>query len=200
MSRMISLVLAFAMVPAVLQAQEDSTAIQHRSNCNRAEQIIASGHPAPEEEWALGVVWNCAGAGPTLAAALSVAKASSDTAYLNALTAPFIQLRDGTVFTAALALADDNSASVPARVAAIRTLIYAVRPGGYVDPAVLPQDGPRTCFGSPSPHSSRIEGSPLPANHVALVRALATRLRTDSAAPREIRQAATCTVYAVGSL
>jgi hypothetical protein len=175
--------------------QPDS--VQHRNNCRLARQVIASGHPSPREEWALGVVWNCADAGPTLAAALSAARASTDTAYLNALTAPFIQLRDGTVFSAALSIAGDRAASVPARVAAVRTLMYAVRPGGYVDPAALPAADTRYCFGIPTPHSRIVNGASLPADYVAQVRALAHRIQNDPGESAGMRRAANCAMYSV---
>jgi hypothetical protein len=122
----IALLLLFA-TPAASQSNSHSS--EHRNDCRLAEQVLATGRPPTRKEWALGVVWNCRDAGPTLAAALTAAGASTDTAYLNPLTAPFIQLRDGYVVTAALALAGDRYASLTARVVAIRTLMYAVRPG-----------------------------------------------------------------------
>jgi hypothetical protein len=187
-----------ACAPAAVTAQTSPDSVQQRNNCRLAEQVLAAGHPAPREEWALGVVWNCAEAGPTLARSLSAARASTDTAYLNALTAPSNRIRDGSVFAAAANLAQDRSASVPARVAAFRTLIFAVRPGWYVDFASLMDPNIVQCFLPPSPHSRILNGTPLPADYVAQVGSLASRIRGDSTEPRVVRSAANCAMYAAG--
>ena len=186
-----------ACAPATMTAQANPDSIHHRNDCRRAEQVLSTGHPAPHEEWALGVVWNCRDAGPALAAALTAARTSADTAYLHALTAPFIQLRDGHVFEAALSVAGDRAASQPARVAAIRTLMYAVRPGGYVDPAALPNPSTVNCFGMPSPHSEVLNGAPLPSDYLAQVRALMWQIQNDTSEAAGIRHSANCAMFLV---
>lgn len=191
------LVMVAACAPAVMTAQANPDSIHHRNDCRLAEQVLSTGHPAPREEWALGVIWNCPDAGATLAAALTAARTSADTAYLNALTAPFIQLRDGQVFAAALTVAGDRGASLPARVAAIRTLMYAVRPGGYVDPAALPNPRTVNCFGMPSPHSEVLNGAPLPSDYLAQVHALMSQIQSDTSEAEGIRHAANCAMFLV---
>jgi hypothetical protein len=180
-----------------MTAQANPDSIHHRNDCRLAEQALSTGHPAPREEWALGVVWNCRDAGPVLAAALTGARASSDSAYLNALTAPLIRLRDGYVFAAALALAGDRSASLHARAAAIRALMYAVRPGGYVDPAALSNPRAVNCFGTPSPHSEVVNGAPLPSDYLEQARALMSRVTGEQSEPEGIRHAATCAMFLI---
>lgn len=191
------LVALAACAPATMTAQANPDSVHHRNDCRLAEQVLSTGHPAPREEWALGVIWNCRDAGPTLAATLVAAKASMDTAYLNALTAPFIQFRDGHVFAAAFSLVGDRSASVPARVAAIRVLMYAVRPGGYVDPAALPNPRTVNCFGMPSPHSEVLNGAALPSDYLDRVRTLMSRMERDQTEPEGLRHAASCAMFLV---
>jgi len=186
-----------ACAPAAVTAQGSPDSVQHRNNCRLAEQVLSTGHPAPREDWALGIAWSCPQIAPTLARALTAARAFTDTAYLNALTAPFVRVRDGSVFSAAMNLAQDPSASVPARVAAIRTLMFAVRPGWFVDFAWLMNPSTAYCFLPPSPHSEILNGTPLPDDYVAQVRTLAARLQNDSGEPRIVRSAANCALYSV---
>ena len=189
-----------ACAPAMVTAQASPDSIQHRNDCRLAEQVLRTGHPAPREDWALAMIWTCAQSGPAVAEALSVARASSDTAYLNALTSPLIRLRDGSVFAAALTLAGDRGASVPARVAALRALMYAVRPGGYVDFASLGSPQTINCFGTSATDSRVLNGAPLPANHVESVGVLADGLQKDASEPDAIRSAANCAMLLVRSI
>jgi hypothetical protein len=184
--------LAAACSPTIGTAQANPDSIRLRNDCRLAEQVLATGHPAPREKWALGVIWNCRDAGATMATALRAASTSSDTAYLNALTEPFIRLRDGAVFAAAVSVAQNPGATPPARVAAVRTLMYAVQPGGYVALAALSNPHTLFCFETPSPHSEVLNGTPLPADYVQQVRTLFYRIEHDSAESQELRRAAHC--------
>ena len=188
---------ACACAPATVTAQADPDSVQHRNNCRLAEQVLSTGHPAPREQWALEVIWNCPEVAGTLAHSLSAARASTDTAYLNALTAPFIRIRDGEVFSAAAALAQDRSASVPARVAAIRTLMFAVRPGGVVDFAWLMNPNTVQCFLPRGLHAEILNGAPLPNDYLAQVRSLASRIQSDATEPQIVRSAANCAMFSV---
>jgi len=191
------LIVVTACAPAAMTAQANPDSVHHRNNCRLAEQVLSTGHPAPREEWALGIVWNCRDAGPVLATRLTDARASTDSAYLNALTAPLIQIRDGQVFAAGLALAGDRAASLPARVAAIRAVMYAVRPGGYVNPAALADPRAVNCFGTPSPHSEVLNGAPLPSDYLDQARALMSRIASDHSEAEGIRHAAQCAVFLI---
>jgi hypothetical protein len=186
-----------ACTPAAVTGQANPDSVRHRNYCRLAEQVLSSGHPAPHEGWALGVIWNCPEAGPTLAAALTAATVSTDTVYLNALTAPFIQIRDGHVFAAGLAVAGNRGASLPARAAGIRTVMYAVQPGGYVDPDALPNPRSINCFGTPSPHSQVLTGAPLPSDYLEQARALMSRITADQSEAEGIRRAARCAMYLI---
>ena len=186
-----------ACAPAAVTAQASPDSVRHRNNCRLAEQILSTGHPAPREEWALGIAWSCPQIAPTLARSLAAVRASADTAYLNALTAPFVRIRDGSAFSAAMNLAQDRSASVPARIAAIRTLMFAVRPGWFVRFAWLMNPSTTHCFLPPSPHSELFNGVPLPDDYVAQVRYLASRIQSDPTEPQIVRSAANCAMFSV---
>lgn len=198
MIRSIFLALVCTVLPTVLYGQADPDSVKLRNDCRLADQVLTTGNPAPHREWALGVIWLCPRAGSTLSNALRTATATTDTSYLDALTAPAIELRDGDLFSAAMSVAGNPSASVPARVFAIRTLIYTARPGGSVDYDRLVADDPRVCLGSSSPHSSVRSGTPLPSDYVEQMRALANRTFRDGTQPKSVRQAAECVLFAVG--
>ena len=197
MVRLFPIVLICACAPMYVSAQAAPDSVKRRNDCRLAAQVLASGHPAPREEWALAAIWSCPDAGPALATALKAARTSTDSAYLNALTAPLSRLHDGAVFTAAMEVAGDNAASVPARLASFRALITSVHPGAYVDLATLARDDPRMCFSSRGVHTVVVAGTPVPADVRQQVRSLARRIFADISAPRAVHQAAECTIVAV---
>lgn len=198
MTRIALCALLVAVAHSSLSAQDAHTdSIHHRNDCRLAAQSIAAHHPAPKEGWAMEIIQNCAEGGPVLARALKEAQSSTDTALLNAITRPAIQLRDGDVYTAALDVAGNRGATIQARVFAIRTLMWAMYPGGsldYDDLADLVQGRTRSCFGAgPSTHTFVTHGeTPLPADYVDRAKMLAQRINTDAGEPREVRRAAAC--------
>src|SRR5215218_9644020 len=90
--------LLFLLLPACAVAQANPDSVKHRNDCRLAAQTLSTGHPSPHYGWALEMAWRCTEAAPALAAAIAEAATVRDTAFLNALTQPTIQLRDGRVF------------------------------------------------------------------------------------------------------
>src|SRR3712207_2660099 len=73
-----------------VSTQSDPTyAIQRRNDCRLASQTIRTGHPAPKPDWSLGAISTCgAEGGEAIAAALRVARTSTDTVLLDRLKKP----------------------------------------------------------------------------------------------------------------
>jgi hypothetical protein len=124
------------------------------------------------------------------------ARTSTDTALLNAITSPAIELRDGDVYRAALDIAGDRTASVAARVFAFRTLVWTLEPGGMIQYADLADEmvvGRRICNRHGAHFHLRLtRGSPVPGDYVQVIHNLGRATENDSTAPRQVRRAAEC--------
>jgi len=180
-----------------LQAQASPDSIKRRNDCRLAEQVIRTGHPAPRLLWASQVLRTCTSAGPSIADAMTTNRLSTDTAFLNAATYPTIQLRDGEVYRAALAVAGDKTASIPARVLALRTLVWTLEPGGSVSYAELSDELPegrrRRCNSLGAHlHLQITRGAPIPNDYAEAIHRLARGLENDPTEPRQIQRAAVC--------
>lgn len=185
-----SLLVAFLPGCALAQANPDS--IKHRNNCRLAAQVLETGYPSPRYEWALEQAWRCPEAAPGLAAEMKRWRTTRDTTLLNALTQPTIELRDGRIFETAMEIAGDEQATTEARIFAIRTLIYAMRPGGGISYRNLAERG-EYCYGfNPSQHQIITRGTALTGDYVQRVNALGLRLAGDSSEPDAIRHAGMC--------
>jgi hypothetical protein len=173
-------------------AQAEPDSVHRRNECRLAAQVISTGNPAPRKDWALAVIRTCREGGAALARAISRARTNPDTAALNALTAPTVQLRDGAVFATALEIAGDRSASVEARVFAIRTLIWSMYPGGGINYPDL-SGGSHRCLGyGPSLHTEVTQGAALPRDYVARAKSLARTLTENVTEAVPVRRAASC--------
>ena len=193
----LSVLLISALAPPLAAQSEQPDSIHWRNQCRLAAQTIASTHPAPHAGWAITVIQNCPEGGHVLADALREVRTSRDTALIDAITRPAIKLRDGELFGVALDIAGDRIASIEARIFSIRTLMWAMYPGGaleYDDLADLRPSGQRSCFGAgPSTHTIITRGAtPLPPDYVARAKAVAQRLNEDAGEPRPVRRAAVC--------
>jgi hypothetical protein len=183
-------------LPRSAKAQAEPDSVKHRNNCRLAAQILATGEPAIHTQWALDQSWRCPETAEALSQRLRAAAGSRDTAALNAITAPAIELRDGRLFEAALAVASDQGATVEARIFAIRTLIHSMRPGGLITYDGL-ADREGDCYGGgPSVHQQITAGSPLPSDYVERVHTLGRQLMSNTAAPPSIRHAGMCAALA----
>lgn len=183
-----------ACAPSLTTAQADPDSIHLRNDCRLAGQVLATGHPATRTQWALGVIRRCRDGGAPLARALERSRQSTDTASLNALTSPAINLRDGTVFEKAIEIAGDEGASVQARVFAIRTLIWSIMPGGGISYADLvgTENHVGSCGYGPSLHTVVTAGLPLPGDFLSRAKALANTIVQNRGESRDVRRAAQC--------
>lgn len=103
------------------------------------------------------------------------------------------------MFEAAVRVAKDRSATTPARIFAIRTLLWALRPGvriGYARLLAARGTGYSECTAGLGP-SLELEvtvGTPLPIDWIAQVRAAGRALVAESGQPRDVSEAAGCLI------
>jgi hypothetical protein len=184
------------LVAACAVAQTNPDSVKHRDDCRLAAQVLSHGRPAPRYEWALQMAWRCPEAASALGEEMEKMATVRDTAVLNALTQPTIQLRDGRLFDTALRVASDKHASTEARIFAIRTLIYTMRPGGGIDYRDLAERD-RSCYGfGPSQHQTITQGAPVPTDYVARANAVGRQLAADTTEPDAVRHAGMCAALA----
>ncbi len=168
------------------------------ADCRLASQVLTHGSPANKFDWALQTIGACgADGGAALAAFVRSVRASTDTAWLNRVTQGALYLHDGELFPASLEVADDASASIPARIFAMRTLMNHVEPTlwfhGAADLAPPLTDlGVQTCHPSFLGHGLASQGAALPVGFGETVRNFARRVSADAAAPEAVRTAAYC--------
>jgi hypothetical protein len=196
MLRLTMFVALAALLPARCLGQANPDSVKHRNDCRLATQVLTTGHPAAKYQWALDKSWTCPEAAPAIAQRLESHATSRDTAALNALTAPTMYLRDGRIFAVALRIAGSKAASPEARVFAVRTLIYALRPDGQITYAALITPDAFCYGGGPSFHQKFTQGSPLPSDYVQQVNAVGQRLMRDSSEPAVIRRVGRCAAMA----
>jgi hypothetical protein len=191
---------AACVAPATLHAQETPHEIRRRNDCRLAEQVIRTGHPAPHLRRAYERARYCPNIGRAVAEAMNRSRTSNDTALLNAITSPMMNLRDGRVYETAMAVARDRSASVPARVFAIRALVWLLRPGVVIEYADLTDEPgdpePRACIRSGTPLHLRLSrGEPIPENYVEAIHRFGSDTQADPSEPRAIKRAAVCATF-----
>lgn len=178
--------------------------VRFRNDCRLAAQVVATGRPAPHADWAYGLITTCGPeGGRALAEGLRALRAETDTARLEWITAHTHVLRDGAIFEAAMAVADDRGASRAARVYAFRTLVWLQRPsvlpayGDLVRPFDANGQPTTTCgFGTNAVGFAPRLGAPLPADAGARIRALGTRVVNDRSEDAAVRSAAVCAAIA----
>jgi hypothetical protein len=190
------MVLLGTFAPRISTAQASPDSVHHRNDCRLAAQVVASGHPATKRQWAFGTIARCAGAGPVLAQAIRAHRASVNVVDLDSLTQPTFRLRDADVLRAAMEIAGDRGASSPARVFAIRTLIWSMYPAGgvtYEDLADVVTGRDRNCYGyGPSTHPLITQGTALPPDYITRAKELANTVLHDSTEARPVLRAAAC--------
>lgn len=161
---------------------------------------------AEERQIAAARLLRCGAFGGIEAAAtIRVTRALTDPAMLNELVGGFGSFRDTAVVNAAMEVAADASASVPARVFALRTM-WVVQTGKFW--LQYEELIPRKIFSDAAPfptcghHLVVSEGKPIwdvgvapPAGFESALRTLAERLKSDVSQPAEVRAAASCVQY-----
>lgn len=199
--RYIMVVLFSIVLTSVGYAQENPDLVKHRNECRLAEQIMTTGHPEPHRQWARGYIAFCGGEswGRAAAAAVLRSRMSPDRSSLQAEWARVHLLRDSTLFAAALNVAGDVTASVPARVLAIRYLLGLIEPNRVITYQLMVEEldargrrrGP--CFERlAAGRQAEYRGVPLPAGHRERVVALLRQISSHPAQPAPVRSAALC--------
>jgi hypothetical protein len=186
--------------------------------CDKAAKLVmaydqsvmhSGGHAAQgngkqeQRQIAVAQLLGCgATAGKTAAATILGARLLTDTASLVELVGPFGNFLDTAVVSAAMNVAADPSASVPARIYALRTM-WVLRTGKYwigfdrmmptaaatiARPAALCADGLQVTDATPY----WIYGAQPPSGFGAALVALARQLVADQSQPVAVRSAATC--------
>jgi hypothetical protein len=191
MHKLIFCLTVAALLPACATAQHPDS-VQARNRCRLALQVVETGHPEPHTAWAYERVGLCGPeAGPAVAGALRRFRQNQDTTVLDLISTPARYLRDAQIFDAALEIAQDRTASVPARVFAFRTLIQALVPGTMLRYSNLSGGG---CFGlGPHLHQETIEGAALPSDYPTRIGAVAAAVASDPQSAPQTRRAAVCT-------
>lgn len=202
MYRVITLALALFALPSLLGAQTNPAVVKHRNDCRLAKQVLETGHPAPHRDWALQRIDGCDPnlAGEALASAMRRLRTSSDHVVLAQLARRARPIHDASFFAAALEIAGDRGASIPARVAAFRALMWFQEPNRVLTDSEFYvsfdvddlQVAINRCQFNRVLHSEPREGSPLPADFREQINTLASRVFNDRSEPVLVRAAALC--------
>jgi hypothetical protein len=180
------------------QADPDSA---HRIGCRFAAQVLTTGDPTPKMQWAVQVIPSCGdqgNIGTPIAAALTRLRASSDTGQLLPLRNATFGFVDGSVYSAAMSIATDDSASPTARAVNLLIVLTQVRRDAYVPYAALlsaTMSETEFCPGGTTYDVPHLAGPvPLPPDAKTQALALAQRLQRNASLPTLIRVAARCVV------
>ena len=174
-------------------AQADPDSVKRRNDCRLAGQVLSTGQPATHYDWALEKAWHCPDAAAGIASLLRASTASRDAAALEALTRPTQRLRDGQIFSVAIAIVGNKAASQEARVYAARTLLYALRPDSGIEYDALIDRNQQCYGGGPGPHQSYTNGTtPLPGDYAQQVRSMGERIMRDASETPQLRHVGMC--------
>lgn len=167
-----------------------------RTGDSRAYTRAVTGYPDEyKQAWAYSRIRTCGAAGAAaLATRIQAEGSSRDLARLEMITAPTRELRDGSLFEAAVRLARDGGASSEARVFAFRTLMWALEPRLTLEYGGLITD---RCVGGYTLHLDTWDGTPLPENRRSRIREVAERTFSLQATPAAVRKAAACALREV---
>jgi hypothetical protein len=184
------------LVASAAAAQVRPDSVKLRNDCRLAAQVLTTGNPAPHVQWASWVIRGCPDAAQVVVRAVGQHRRSSDTVFLNAVTAPASEIRDRRLYEVALSILTDPSASTEARVFAARMLAWLYLPNAhltyrdFVDPSGA---GDSLCGAKRPPMDLRIvRGTLLPDGWPETVKAAARSVYTDVAQPAAVREAARC--------
>jgi hypothetical protein len=192
-----------APVAAFSQEQSPSDEARHRADCRLARQILETGQPAAHAEWARGYIAYCGFEewGKAAAAAVQRLRTTTDLQELELYWADSQWLADRALFEAALEIAGDRSAAVPARVfafRALRQLRYPYQVLGYA--AMLNAFKERgwsgsRCYDRRTYHRRPMyHGVPLPSDYEDRIREVARHVTDDESEPIDVRSAAACSL------
>lgn len=177
-----------------------------QKECEKAAKVRAKGHPDKKEEAAFQILTRCGTVGArAFASGLATYSTSTDLSEIEPFAYAMHAWTDSSIVNAAIDLATNGSATIQARVLAVRHLIYTLQPlflfshpGLTVGPdTTILADGtvtwtPEGCRGSMiSERHGALQGDPLPPNAPARIRAVLAGLASSAATPILVRRAAT---------
>lgn len=166
-------------------------------SCDEAARFVRNNRPAHKQTAALNYLLDC---GSTGAAATIVALEQTRSELdLRTLTDFYLLMRswrDATIMQATLQLARDPGASIPSRVHSIGYLLELVNPGriyGYDALLAGIKSTHLPCVRGLANHSvGSSVGQMLPADYATRINDGLRPIITDSSAPPEVRNAASC--------
>ncbi|HET7234310.1 MAG TPA: hypothetical protein VFJ16_30130 [Longimicrobium sp.] len=169
------------------RAQQSSEA-HARNNCRLAEQVLATGHPAPHTEWAIRVIPGCgARGGQAVSAFLQRTRRATESGPLDRLVESVWGMRDSRIFATALSIAGDATSSEYARLQSIRILSSLVTANTHVSVDQIGKN-PRVIEGITDVEPT--SGDPLPGDYLATMASSLSRIVADPGATAELREAA----------
>jgi hypothetical protein len=180
-------------------AQANPDSVKLRNDCRLASQVLRTGHPAPQSEWAHGMIGYCGREQWANAASAAIQRlsGSTDERALAVEWRHLWMLRDSVVFETVRGIATDRSASAPARLWALRTLATYIDPQGIY--GALTERVPNAPGGRPACISNRATGAPefredrpLPADFANQTRGTAETIIKDESEVPMMRAAALC--------
>ena len=179
------------------QADPDSA---HRVDCRIAAQVLSTGNSG-NMRWAIREIPSCGdhgNIGTLIAAALMRSRYSSDTVLLLSLKKATFGFVDGSIYSAAISIAADGSASPTARAVNLLIVLTQLQRDAYVSYAALlsaTMSETEFCPGGTTYDVPHFTGPlPLPADAKSQALALAQSLQSDASLPTLVRVAARCVV------
>jgi hypothetical protein len=195
-------VLTLVLAASSAHGQANPDSVKLRNDCRLAAQVLQKGNPAPHRQWAGAFIQRCGAdeVADANVAALNRLRSSRDTAELKQVWNQLQYVRDARIYRAAVSIAGDRTASVPARVSALLWLLRLRAPdqfaterevtGGF-DAAGHVRGG---CgrYSHLVGSSPFLDGQPLPAGFGAEITELGRLVSSDASQPLDVRTAARC--------
>lgn len=118
--------------PLGAQQSEVRDSVHHSNDCRLAEQVLSTGNPKPNYDWALELIVSCGPGAADVVAALWK-RPPADTAGLFKLFIASSRFRDGRIYNAANAVVADRSKPDLVRLTALGVLASFAQPGVVLD-------------------------------------------------------------------
>lgn len=170
-------------LPLTAQDVDPAVAARHRNSCRLASQVVTSGHPHTQREWAFRYIGNCGTEGPD-ALALQWRAFADSGAELEQLVRSSARLRDARLYRQLRATAQDRLAPPEARVGAMLVLSRYTDPNNAIWLEALHPPTPITripLIGSSGVDYAQVDGD----EHVGPVASEVLTLFEEIAAARE---------------
>ena len=163
--------------------------IHLRNGCRLAQQILVTGRPANKRNDALRWIPRCGAiAGETVGAILARFRNSPVPPQdLEELIAALWGLRDADVLSKSMAVSEDNSATVPVRIEAMRLVLGQVEPSVFVPYRMVASDSGEVAMWDAIDTPERT-GTPLPPGYLINVGSRMEALAGDDDAPETVRR------------